>query len=184
MNYFGAVIDPVYFPHLEVIGDIGNAIWQLCESIKDSPPSWDTRCRSSSPSAQPGLWGGQCGLLSRLPHTLRHDMDQAFVLGFPLLLCTPCTPCQACSAKAGALRVMAAGGLHLLGGACRRRQCEGVVRRYFAYLSRQMALHMTQGTDDCTLPMAPPRLVALIRHAMPEDGIVCLDNGLYKVSTQ
>ena len=23
--------------------------------------------------------------------------------------------------------------------------------------------------------------VALIRHAMPEDGIVCLDNGLYKV---
>ena len=53
--------------------------------------------------------------------------------------------------------------------------------RYFAYISRQMALHMTQGTDDCTLPMAPPRLVALIRHAMPEDGIVCLDNGLYKV---
>ena len=44
MNYFGAVIDPVYFPHLEVIGDIGNAIWQLCERIKESPPSWDTRC--------------------------------------------------------------------------------------------------------------------------------------------
>ena len=44
VNYFGAVIDPVYFPHLEVIGDIGNAIWQLCEQIKDSPPSWDTRC--------------------------------------------------------------------------------------------------------------------------------------------
>ena len=53
--------------------------------------------------------------------------------------------------------------------------------RYFAYISRQMAVHMTQGTDDCALPMAPPRLVALIRHAMPEDGIVCLDNGLYKV---
>ncbi len=47
-----------------------------------------------------------------------------------------------------------------------------------------MALHMTQGTDDCALPMAPPRLVALIRHAMPEDGIVCLDNGLYKVGAQ
>ncbi len=29
--------------------------------------------------------------------------------------------------------------------------------------------------------MTPPRLVALIRHAMPEDGVVCLDNGLYKV---
>ena len=46
-----------------------------------------------------------------------------------------------------------------------------------------MALHMTRGTDDCALPMAPPRLVALIRQAMPEDGIVCLDNGLYKVGT-
>ena len=44
-----------------------------------------------------------------------------------------------------------------------------------------MALHLTQGTDDCALPVSPPRLVALIRHAMPEDGIVCLDNGLYKV---
>jgi thiamine pyrophosphate-dependent acetolactate synthase large subunit-like protein len=43
VNYFSAVIDPVYFPHLEVIGDIGNAIWQLCERVKDSPPTWDTR---------------------------------------------------------------------------------------------------------------------------------------------
>ena len=43
INYFSAVIDPVYFPHLEVVGDIGNAIWQLRERIKDSPPSWDTR---------------------------------------------------------------------------------------------------------------------------------------------
>ncbi len=43
VNYFSAVIDPVYFPHLEVIGDIGNAIWQLCERIKGSPPPWDTR---------------------------------------------------------------------------------------------------------------------------------------------
>ena len=51
MNYFSAVIDPVYFPHLEVIGDIGNAIWQLCERIKDSPPSWDTRCLFRSLSA-------------------------------------------------------------------------------------------------------------------------------------
>ena len=45
INYFSAVIDPVYFPHLEVVGDIGNAIWQLHERIKDSPPSWDTRVK-------------------------------------------------------------------------------------------------------------------------------------------
>lgn len=55
------------------------------------------------------------------------------------------------------------------------------LRRYFAYISRQLAKNLTWGTDDCALPMTPPRLVALIRHAMPEDGIVCLDNGLYKV---
>ena len=30
-------------------------------------------------------------------------------------------------------------------------------------------------------PVTPPRFVALIREAVPEDGIVCLDNGLYKV---
>ncbi|CAK0784038.1 hypothetical protein CVIRNUC_007241 [Coccomyxa viridis] len=95
INYFSAVIDPVYFPHLEVVGDIGNAIWQLQERIKDSPPSWDTR--------------------------------------------------------------------------------------YFSYVARQMAQHLTWGTTEEDVPMAPPRLVALIRHAMPEDGIVCLDNGLYKV---
>lgn len=54
-------------------------------------------------------------------------------------------------------------------------------RRYFAYIARQLAKNLTWGTDECALPMTPPRLVALIRHAMPEDGIVCLDNGLYKV---
>jgi len=59
-----------------------------------------------------------------------------------------------------------------------------MLRRYFAYIARQMAKNLTWGTDDCALPMTPPRLVALIRHAMPEDGIVCLDNGLYKVSAQ
>ena len=54
------------------------------------------------------------------------------------------------------------------------------LRRYFSYVARQMAQHLTWGTTEEDVPMAPPRLVALIRHAMPEDGIVCLDNGLYK----
>jgi acetolactate synthase-1/2/3 large subunit len=32
-----------------------------------------------------------------------------------------------------------------------------------------------------SFPLTPPRLVADLRAAMPDDGIVCLDNGLYKL---
>jgi hypothetical protein len=42
-----AQVDPVYFPQLEVVGDIGNAIWQLKEHIKGPPPAWDLRLASS-----------------------------------------------------------------------------------------------------------------------------------------
>lgn len=34
-----AEVDPVYFPQIEVIGDIANAIWQMKEAI--APQSWD-----------------------------------------------------------------------------------------------------------------------------------------------
>lgn len=36
-------VDPVYFPHLEVVGDIGNAVWQIKECLKDWTPTWDLR---------------------------------------------------------------------------------------------------------------------------------------------
>src|SRR3954462_7138891 len=35
-----AEVDPVYFPQIEVIGDIANAIWQMKEDIVPSP-TWD-----------------------------------------------------------------------------------------------------------------------------------------------
>ncbi len=38
-----------------------------------------------------------------------------------------------------------------------------------------------RGADDERFPIHPPRLVADVRRAMPDDGIVCLDNGMYKI---
>ncbi|MES2663508.1 MAG: acetolactate synthase large subunit [Pseudomonadota bacterium] len=40
INFNSAAVDPVYFPQLEVIGDIANAIWQINESVKPQP-HWD-----------------------------------------------------------------------------------------------------------------------------------------------
>jgi hypothetical protein len=54
-------------------------------------------------------------------------------------------------------------------------------RRYYCYVKRQMEANVAEGAADARLPMAPPRLMAVIRDVMPEDGITCLDNGLYKV---
>ena len=40
----GVQVDSVYFPQHEVVGDIGNGIWQLKERLKESPlPEWDLR---------------------------------------------------------------------------------------------------------------------------------------------
>lgn len=39
VNYFSAHVDTVYFPQWEVVGDIGNALWQMTEKI--TPQNWD-----------------------------------------------------------------------------------------------------------------------------------------------
>jgi acetolactate synthase-1/2/3 large subunit len=41
--------------------------------------------------------------------------------------------------------------------------------------------HLLEGTTDDRFPVYPQRLVADIREAMPDDGIICLDNGVYKI---
>ncbi len=41
--------------------------------------------------------------------------------------------------------------------------------------------HTTEKSDDPSFPLLPQRLVADVRKAMPEDGIICLDNGMYKI---
>ncbi|KGM57501.1 acetolactate synthase [Lysobacter arseniciresistens ZS79] len=40
VNYEGAVVDAVYFPQVEVVGDIANAVWQITEAVEPQP-HWD-----------------------------------------------------------------------------------------------------------------------------------------------
>ncbi|MXP46162.1 acetolactate synthase large subunit [Altererythrobacter luteolus] len=89
-----AEVDPVYFPQIEVIGDIANAIWQIKEDIVPQ-----------------GKW------------------DFAKMLDY--------------------------------------RKAEEA--------------HTAPLADDTRFPIFPPHLVQEIREAMPEDGIICLDNGVYKI---
>jgi acetolactate synthase-1/2/3 large subunit len=94
-SYYGAQVDQVYFPQLEVVGDVGNAIWRISEAIKSKPPHWDLR--------------------------------------------------------------------------------------YFQYVREQMLGNLDWQTKCSDFPLSPPLFVSLLRGAVPEKGIVCLDNGLYKV---
>ena len=40
VNFFSAAVDPVYFPQVEVVGDIANSIWQISESL-EKQDHWD-----------------------------------------------------------------------------------------------------------------------------------------------
>ena len=89
-----AEVDPVYFPQVEVIGDLGNAIWQIKEDIVPSD-DWDCSFMHKARDAEEA-------------HTATMDND-----------------------------------------------------------------------DRC--PIYPPYLVKAVRDAMPSDGIIALDNGVYKI---
>src|SRR6056297_468378 len=94
VNFFTAEVDPVYFPQLEVTGDIANAIWQITERIE-----------------------------------VQDHWDFAFA-----------------------------------------RQ-----------VRKALIDDLESGRDMNDFPVHPRRLVHAVRDALPEDGIVSLDNGLYKV---
>lgn len=94
INYNPAQVDPVYFPQVEMVGDIANGLWQLNEALEPQP-HWDFR--------------------------FARKVNQA--------------------------------------------------------LQAQIA----EGIDDARFPMLPQRLVADLRRVMPDDGIVTLDNGIYKI---
>ncbi|KAA5825660.1 acetolactate synthase large subunit [Algibacter amylolyticus] len=44
-----------------------------------------------------------------------------------------------------------------------------------------VSAHLMKYEDDDRFPILPQRLVKLVRHALPDDGIVTLDNGIYKI---
>ncbi len=51
----------------------------------------------------------------------------------------------------------------------------------FSTVQSHLHAHMAEGADDERFPLYPQRLVADVRKAMPEDGILTLDNGIYKL---
>ncbi|RQS43612.1 acetolactate synthase large subunit [Burkholderia sp. Bp8990] len=94
VNFLGAQVDPVYFPQIEVVGDIANAVWQMKEAV--TPQShWDFE--------------------------------------------------------------------------------------RFKMIKAHFDAHLEKGQHDPRFPMYPVRIVNDLYNALPVDGIVCLDNGMYKI---
>lgn len=52
---------------------------------------------------------------------------------------------------------------------------------YFQRVQASVLQHIAEGRDDSRFPMVPQRIVADVRSVMPDDGILCLDNGMYKI---
>jgi len=52
---------------------------------------------------------------------------------------------------------------------------------YFYRIREHILAHIQEGADDPRFPMIPQRVVADVRRAMPDDGIIALDNGIYKI---
>ncbi|MAT65246.1 MAG: acetolactate synthase large subunit [Gammaproteobacteria bacterium] len=51
----------------------------------------------------------------------------------------------------------------------------------FMEVKRHLDAHLREGADDTRFPIYPQRLVADVRRVMPENGIIALDNGVYKI---
>ncbi len=52
---------------------------------------------------------------------------------------------------------------------------------HFDRLRKNIMAHIEEHRDDPGFPVKPQRLVADVRTAMPDDGIIALDNGVYKI---
>lgn len=52
---------------------------------------------------------------------------------------------------------------------------------YFMKVRAALEDHLLEHTDNSTYPIMPQSLVATLRDIMPSDGIICLDNGVYKI---
>jgi acetolactate synthase I/II/III large subunit len=51
----------------------------------------------------------------------------------------------------------------------------------FLKLRDEIRAHLNERAEDGRFPVIPQRLVHDVRQVVPEDGIVCLDNGMYKI---
>lgn len=52
---------------------------------------------------------------------------------------------------------------------------------FYHEVKRLIACHIAQGSEDARFPITPQRIVSEVRDAMPDDGMLALDNGMYKI---
>lgn len=52
---------------------------------------------------------------------------------------------------------------------------------YFERVKSEVELHLKERSEDVRFPVIPQHLVRQVRQAMPDDGIIALDNGVYKI---
>nr|WP_298773457.1 acetolactate synthase large subunit [uncultured Shewanella sp.] len=52
---------------------------------------------------------------------------------------------------------------------------------YFKRVKQEVERHIAQGSDDDSFPIVPQRIVADTRKVMGEEGVIALDNGIYKI---
>ena len=52
---------------------------------------------------------------------------------------------------------------------------------YFHRVKEHLCEHLQEKTEDPGFPLKPQRLVADVRRVMPDDGVIALDNGVYKI---
>jgi len=52
---------------------------------------------------------------------------------------------------------------------------------YFQKVKKQLDLHLRERVDEDSFPVKPQRFVADVRKVMPADGVIALDNGVYKI---
>ena len=52
---------------------------------------------------------------------------------------------------------------------------------YFDRIKTEVESHLSKYSQDNRFPILPQRLVHIIREKLPEDGVVTLDNGVYKI---
>jgi acetolactate synthase-1/2/3 large subunit len=53
--------------------------------------------------------------------------------------------------------------------------------RYFLQVKRQLDEHLLDCTEAESFPLKPQKIVADVRRVMPDDGVIALDNGIYKI---
>src|SRR5690606_11047132 len=95
LNFFPAEVEAVYFPQLNVIGDIASNLTQLTIALKPIAMSWDTE--------------------------------------------------------------------------------------FFQRIKENVASHLSKYEHDDRFPVLPQRVVKIVRETLPQDGIITLDNGMYKI---